>query len=99
MTRSIFGTAFDRYEHGDPALQTPGILPVPRLTAILTRTVNNSDLARVEILGPDGVPMSRRRINEQNRREHGTERAPTRCTACKELGHARSNKRCPRYAA
>lgn len=80
-------------------MKLPGILPTPRLTAILTRTVNNSEFARVEILGPDGAPLSRRRILAQIRREHGTERKPTVCTACGLRGHARSSKRCPKYAA
>lgn len=78
-------------------VKLPGILPTPTLTAILTFTTNNAEFARVEILGPNGAPLSRRRLAQI--RAEGTERKPTVCTACGQPGHARSNKRCPKYAA
>lgn len=78
-------------------MKLPGTLPTPSLTAILTRTTNNNEFARVEILGPDGAPLSRRALARI--RSDGAERKPTVCTACGGEGHARSNKRCPKYAA
>lgn len=78
-------------------MKLPGALPTPTLTAILTHTTNNREAARVEILGPNGAPLSRRRPAQI--RAEGSERKPTTCTACGQPGHARSNKRCPKYAA
>lgn len=78
-------------------MKLPGTMPTPTLTAILTRTTNNSEFARVEILGPNGAPLSRRTLARI--RAAGAERKPTTCTACGQPGHARSNKRCPKYAA
>ena len=78
-------------------MKLPGTLPTPTLTAILTFTTNNAEFARVEILGPDGARLSRRRLAQI--RAEGTDRKPTTCTACGQQGHARSNKRCPKRTA
>lgn len=78
-------------------MKLPGALPTPTLTAILTFTTNNAEFARVEIIGPNGAPLSRRMLARI--RAEGTERKPTTCGACGGPGHARSNKRCPKYAA